>query len=169
MKIKFLLTIIISFTLSSCGGSKSNNSNFTSNPPFKIQEIYFQKWVSGVRGGGSGTNVYITFSEVSKGVVFQEIFFQNKKSNLNTTSTNQLAANFKSTQNTNVIMDGDPTKEAVNTPPEKIPFQLEKNEAVISYSDPDSNREKKTYYYKILNIEEKEMLAYPQSNPKIEN
>ena len=151
-------------SLSNCGGSKPNKSNFTSNPPFEIQDIYFQKWVAGVRGGGSGTNVYITFSEVSERLVFQELFFQNKKSKLNTTSTNHLVANFKSTLNSDVIMEGDSTKEAVNIPPEKIPFQLEENEVVISYS-----KKGKIYYYRISNIEEKEMLAYPQSNPKIEN
>ena len=166
MKILFLLMTITSLTLGSCGGSKSNNSNmdFTSNPPFKIQEIYSQKWVAGVRGGGSGTNVYITFSEVSEGVVFQEIFFQNKKSLLKTTSKNKMGANFKSTQNSDVIMDVDSTKEAVNIPPEKIPFQLEDNEAVISYFEND-----KTYYYKVSNMKEKEMLAYPQSNSNFEN
>ncbi len=164
MKFTYIFIAILSMSLSNCGGSNTNNSNFTSNPPFKIQEIYFQKWVAGVRGGGSGTNVYITFSEVSEGVVFQELFFKNKKSKLNVTSKNQVVANFKSTQNFGVIMDGDPTKEAVNTPPEKIPFQLEKSEAVISYS-----KNGKVNYYKVSNIKEKEMVAYPQSNPKIEN
>ena len=71
---------------------------------------------------------------------------------------------FKNQNNRDVIMDGDATKEALNIPPEKIPFQLNENEAVVSYFEND-----KMVYYKISNIEEKEILAYPQSNPKIEN
>ena len=43
---------------------------------------------------------------------------------------------------------------------EKFPFKLENNEAVLSYE-----YNNKMHYYKIANIEEKEMIAYPSSNP----
>jgi hypothetical protein len=61
-------------------------------------------------------------------------------------------------------MDGNAINEAANIPPQKSPFQLAKNEAVISYSENG-----KVNYYKVSNIKEKEMLAYPQGNPNIEN
>lgn len=165
MKIKLLFITILSVTLTNCGGSKSNNSelDFTTNPPFKIQKVYSQKWVAGVKGGGSGTNLYITLSEASEGIQFKELFFRNKKIEVSS-SKNKVIGYFKNKNNQDVIMDGNATNEAANIPPEKIPFQLKDNEAVVSYLEND-----KVVYYKISNIEEKEILAYPQSNPKIEN
>ncbi|MCF6306626.1 MAG: hypothetical protein L3J09_01585 [Flavobacteriaceae bacterium] len=163
--------VLFTILFSSCGGSKSNNKNLniSENPPFTISKTYCQKWVAGVKGGGSGINLIITFSSVSEGIDFNEIYFRGKIIEATSKKQNQIVGYFKNETNQNVIMDSDISKEAANTPPQKFPFQLEDNEAVISYSNSDSNREEKTYYYKISNIEEKEMLAYPQSNPKIEN
>ncbi len=163
MKHLFLTIFILSQI--SCGTSKQKEpeTNFTKNPPFSIEKIYSQKWVAGVKGGGSGTNLYIAFSKVSESVVFKDLYFRNKKTEVSI-SKDQVIGYFKNQNNRDVIMDGDATKEAANIPPEKIPFQLKENEAVISYSENG-----KTYFYKISNIEEKEMLAYPNANTKIEN
>jgi len=165
MKTKLIIITILSIFLANCGGSKSNNTklDFTTNPPFKVQEVSSQKWVAGVKGGGAGTNLFITFSEVSKGVVFKELYFRNKKVEVSVFK-DKVVGYFKNQNNRDVIMDGDFTKEASNIPPEKIPFQLNKNEAVVSYLEKNQ-----LHYFKISNIEEKEILAYPKSNPKIEN
>ncbi|PHS66867.1 MAG: hypothetical protein COB12_05390 [Flavobacterium sp.] len=158
--------VLITVLFLSCGGSKSNNENvkIVENPPFSIFKIHSQKWVAGVQGGGSGINLYVSIKNISEGVEIKEFYFGNKITEVKHTSENNYVGYFKTETNRDVIMDGNATNEAANIPPQKSPFQLAKNEAVISYSENN-----KTYYYKVSNIEEKEMLAYPQSNPKIKN
>jgi len=158
--------VLITVLFLSCGGSKSNNENvkIVENPSFSIFKIYSQKWVAGIQGGGSGTNLYVSIKNISEGVEIKEFYFGNKITEAKITSENNYVGYFINKTNRDVIMDGNATNEAANIPPQKSLFQLAKNEAVISYS-----KKGKIYYYRISNIEEKEMLAYPQSNPKIEN
>jgi len=163
MKLKSIILLLSVVTLS-CGGSKTSEVKFVKTPPFSISKIYSQKWVAGVQGGGSGTNLYVSVKNISEGIEIKEFYFGNKITEAKLTSENNYVGYFKNETNRDVIMDGNATNEAANIPPQKSPFQLAKNEAVISYS-----KKGKIYYYKISNIEEKEMLAYPQSNPKIEN
>jgi hypothetical protein len=56
-------------------------------------------------------------------------------------------------------MDHDALKEAVNTPPVKIPFTLKEDDAVLSYIE---NNELK--FFKISALPEKPLIAYPSSN-----
>lgn len=157
---------LVLFSFSNCGGTqKASETELEQNPPFTVAEASFQKWVAGTQEGGSGVDVFINISNVSEGVVLQDLFFRNKKSQLNTSPTvrSQYIAHFKNSSS-DPIMDIDPTKEAKNTPPEKTPFTLNQNEAVISY---DYNGT--TAYFKIEQLEEKEMLAYPGGNPNDEN
>lgn len=57
-----------------------------------------------------------------------------------------------------VILDSNPTKELENTLPtaKKFPFQLEKNEAIISF-----NKDGKSVFYKVKNIKEVQSRAFP--------
>lgn len=145
----------------SCGPCKTNKESmaFTQNTPFTIENSYCQKWIAGVRGGGSGLNLYTSIHTISEGVVMKEFFFRDKVTDVKSSKNNLFIGYYKGDENT-MVMDGDIQKEAVNTPPKKSPFQLENNEAVLSY---EFNN--KTYYHKISNITEKDVLAYPSSNP----
>ena len=163
MKLKAII-LLLSVVTSGCGGSKTSDIKFTKTPPFSISKIYSQKWVAGVQGGGSGTNLYVSIKNISEGVEIKEFYFGKKLTEAKHTSDDNYIGYFKNEINRDVIMDGNATNEAANIPPQKPLFQLAKNEAIISYSEKGI-----IYYYRISNIEEKEMLAYPQSNPKIEN
>jgi len=163
MKLK-VITVLLSIVTLSCGGSKTSNIKFIKKPPFSITKIYSQKWVAGVQGGGSGVNLYVSIKNISEGVEIKEFYFGNKITEAKRTSKDNYVGYFKNETNRGVIMDGNATNEATNIPPQKSPFQLAKNEVVISYSENG-----KVNYYKVSNIKEKEMLAYPQSNPNIEN
>lgn len=136
---------------------------FENNPPFVIQEIHFQKWVAGVQGGGSGINVYLTLESIEEDVVFQTLYFRGKSSPLNSNpnTPKRYTANFLTDQNRDVIMDSNSLKESQNTPPEKIPFQLGDNDAVFSFTENGTLQ-----YFKVKDIEEKPMLAYPAANNK---
>ena len=58
--------------ITSCAGSK--DFVFEKNPPFTVTQAYFQKWVAGVKGGGSGTNVHITLTAIKEELKIEEIF-----------------------------------------------------------------------------------------------
>ncbi|SRX52664.1 hypothetical protein AEQU1_00531 [Aequorivita sp. CIP111184] len=166
--LKILITLFVVplflFSFSNCGGTQevSIKKTLTQNPPFKIADAYYQNWVAGVKDGGSGTNIHITFNELDPDVIIQNIYFRNQmleaKGNINEPSN--YVGYLKNDAPRDVIMDADPMKEAQNTPIKKFSFELENNQAVVEYW---FNGKKS--YYKILNLSQKEMIPYPQANP----
>ena len=154
------------FSFSNCGSSQTNDYSLTQEPPFSIEDSYFQKWVAGVRGGGSGINVHLSFNTLPENVKIDSIYFRNKVVKAKQVSQDpiQFVGYFKTETNRDVIMDVDAKEEATNVPPKKTPFQLAENAAVISYSKKGTLQ-----YYKLTNIAEKQMLAYPQSKSPSEN
>jgi len=157
----FLIIVLIS----SCGGTKTEDSAYklSQNPPFTIKEVYSQKWMAGVQEGGSGINIYFTIENIELGTIIKEVYFRNKIVNLEKKRERLFIGYFKNKQK-DIIMNSDSTKEANNIPPQKFPFQLETNEAVLSYIYKGVD-----YYFKVSNITEKEVIAYPQSNPNNSN
>ncbi|WP_203295008.1 hypothetical protein [Luteirhabdus pelagi] len=163
-KITIVLISLVLLSFSNCGSSQ-NTMELTSNPPFEIGEAYYQNWVAGVPEGGSGTDVYITFASVEEGVVFQQLYFQGKAQPLNTSPRHRIRyeAHFKKNSKSDMVMDADSVKESQNTPPQKVPFELEDNQAVISFTQNGTQ-----HYYKVASLERKETLAYPGA-PKDDN
>lgn len=160
--ILLLLTVpLLLLSFSNCGGAQTSNSEVDfERTPFKITDAYFQNWVAGVRGGGSGTNIYITVSKVPEDVSIEKIYFRNRISEAKNTPQNPdlYIGYIVNTNKKDIIMDSDPMKEAANTPSGSFPFQLENDEAVVSFMEKG-----KLNYSKIFKLEEKELLAYPQS------
>jgi hypothetical protein len=146
--------------ISSCAGGKEYL--LEQNPPFEVKASYFQKWVAGVEEGGSGTNVYITLENIKEEILVKEIYFGDRFLNAerNPQNMDSYSANFKNEGRQDVVMDGDIINESQNTPAVKSPFSLGNNEAIISYTVKDE-----MHYYKISNLKEKPMLAYPSSRP----
>jgi len=158
----FLLSVIL-FSLSSCAGGKETGFSFDQEPPFTLGDVFYQDWVAGVRKGGSGTNIYITIDSYADDVVIMDIYFRNKKLKAQNSPQNrdQYIGYHKNQPKPNIIMDIDPVKESQNIPPESFPFQLEEDEAVLSYLH---NEEVK--FLKISKMEQKPMIAYPGVNSK---
>lgn len=166
--IKQILTLIpisfMFFSFSNCGSNSQAGKmvEFDKKAPFVISEIYSQDWVAGVKGGGSGTNLHITFDGMQEGLVIENVYFRKKtETPKQTGKAMSYTCYFKGDLNRDVIMDGDPVKEAQNTPPVPFPFDLKDNEAVVNYVVNG-----KDGFYKIIGIEEKPMIAYPAANPK---
>lgn len=160
-----LLTVpLLLLSFSNCGGAQEvkDNKTFVQNPPFKIVEAYYQNWVAGIKDGGSGTNIHITFSEINSDVVIQNIYFRNHileaKGNIN--EPKHFVGYLKNETQRDIVMDADPMKEAQNTLSKAFPFQLEENQAVVEYWFGG-----KKNYFKIENLSQKEMIPYPQTNP----
>ena len=129
----------------------------------KIQKVYYQNWVAGVRGGGGGTNVFIEFKEKpSKDFALNQLYFRNKKVKITESTDNVYFANI--VRDINRRVKDEVTDDANISPKEntiKTPFSISENEAILEYTYKNQKR-----YYKISKIEEKEMLMYPSARPR---
>ena len=154
--------ILLSF--SNCNSSKLNEQSIVleETAPFTVIEAYYHKWIAGVQGGRSGTNVFITIENLSDGVTIKNIYFEERATEAKNSplKPKQYAGYFKNENNRNTIMDINPNKEAQNTPPLRFPLKLSTNEAVISYLQNGTIK-----FFKLSNLVEKELLPYPSSNP----
>jgi hypothetical protein len=160
----YILFSCIALNFSNCAGGK--DVLFEREPPFEVKGAFFQNWVAGIKGGGSGTNVSILLGSIIEEIAVKEIYYMDQvtKAVQDPQNIDKYTGFFKSEINRDVIMDENAVKESMNTPPSKSPFTLSKNEAVISYLH---NGE--IEYYKISNLEEKPMIAYPGSSPNGDN
>jgi hypothetical protein len=129
----------------------------------KIQKVYYQNWVAGVRGGGGGTNVSIEFTEKpSKDFVLNHLYFRNKKAKITESTDNVYFVNI--VRDINRRVNDEITDDANASQKEEIiktPFPISENEAILEYTYKKMKR-----YYKISKIEEKEMLLYPSAKPR---
>ena len=164
-----LISNIVFFLLIGAGillfSNCSSAQKLETNLPLSIGEVYSQKWIAGVRGGGSGVNVYIKILNNPNNIELDSIFFQDKTTKLFLINNTQAIGRFKSdiNQQKDVIMSNEPYAEygnQVKKIPNKLRFQLKENECVISYIE-----KTQTKYFKIENIIKKELLAYPSAPP----
>lgn len=131
--------------------------------PITIKEAYSQSWIAGVKGGGAGLNIFITTQDTL--VKLDSVYFRGKgkKLELKRNNTWTYVGRFPSSTNSKkeIILHLDPMEEFGNEPPiidPKIPFELDKNECVVSYNDSG-----KTKYFKITDIKEKRMIPFPRA------
>ena len=159
----FIPLFVFALGMQSCGSvQNSNKLIFEDNPPFNLEDAYFQKWVAGIEIAGSGVEVHLLFANLNPEVKIKDVYFQNQITKLQKArkNPNEYFANQSNNPRVDVVMDKDPMKEAQNTPNKEFPFDLKKNEAALSYLFNG-----KIHYYKISNLSERELIAYPQSNP----
>ncbi|WAC01114.1 hypothetical protein N7U66_13190 [Lacinutrix neustonica] len=156
-----LLFFVLSF--SQCSSSKK----VLENAPVKVGEVYFQSWVGGVKGGGSGINVFIPIDERSQAnFVLDSVYFRGKVAKLVTKTDKTLFIGrftTASNQESDLIMTNKENGEYGNVVPSitgGFPFQLKDNECVVSYQD-NSNIK----YFKVENLSEKARVDYPSAPP----
>ena len=138
---------------------------FQENPPFKVTEASFQKWLGGTQEAGKGIHFMLILSEVSDGVHVEKIYFRGREEILKQSpqNPNEYLSTFVDKPKEDVVLDSNPVKEMDNPRPSlvsEIPFELKASEAVIQYQ-----KDNKIFYYKIENITEKDEVAYPSSKP----
>jgi len=129
--------------------------------PVTVTDSYYQNWVGG-QPGSRGTIVSIKLSNPNPKMVFDSIYFNNKAAKLKSNLVKKqltLTGNFVAKPRlNNVIMHGDSKKEFGNSTIKravKSQFELEKNEAVISYIFKNERR-----YFKLVNIKKTKTLFY---------
>ena len=166
IRIKHFLTffgmtfLLVSF--SNCGSSQQSKTiSFEENPPFNISEIFAQDWVAGVKEGGSGTNVQVTFDTLDENLTIENIYFAKKVLAVRQVGNKSkvFVGSYKTVSGRDIIMDSDPVKEAKNTPTPAFPFDLGSNEAVISYTVDGI-----TKFFKVSDVVIKPKIAYPAAN-----
>lgn len=157
----FSLSILL-LSVSNCGSAKDTKAiRFESNPPFRISEIFAQDWLAGVKEGGSGTNVHVTFDNLNENCKIENIYFANKILIVRQAGNNSktFLGSYKTVSGRDFIMDSDPTKEAKNIPRPAFPFELDNNEAVIKYSMDGTSK-----FFKVSDVVIKPRIAYPATN-----
>ncbi|OWP78997.1 hypothetical protein BWK62_00190 [Flavobacterium oreochromis] len=126
--------------------------------PFNIQECYYQSWVAGIKGGGSGTDLHINFQkELPKDLELIKVYFQNRIAIPNKTDSKEYLFSFKGNTNEHPNEENRGEEEkTINSNIKKHPLSIRPKEVVLEYSYKGN-----TYFFKIKKVKEKEMLAYP--------
>nr|WP_294934605.1 hypothetical protein [uncultured Flavobacterium sp.] len=123
-----------------------------------IKYVYFEDWISGVRGGGSGTHFFIEFKEpLSPEISLSQLYFRGKQAKVIAVSDLRYVANFTNRETNSedtVLSDSDADKMTLFIEP---PFPIEDGEALLEYFD-----NQQINYYRIAKIEERELVFYPQ-------
>jgi len=131
--------------------------------PLSFGEVYAQTWVAGIKGGGSGINVFIPVEDNS--VVLDSMFFRGQKVKMEFNKQVKLMyiGRFLTefNQQKDIILSSDMKEESKNKSPilkEEMPFELNDDECIVSYI-----KGGKTLYYKISNIKMEQPLHYPSA------
>ena len=153
----FVLLLFMVNILSQC----SSAQKLQKITPFELGQIYYQHWIAGVQGGGSGTNVYIPIILNKNEIELDSVYFQNQVAKLERVDDSMFIGRFTTSinQKKDLIMSSNPHEEYGNQVPKlhkNIPFELKDNQCVISYQEKG-----KTKYFMVDSIEKKQIQAYP--------
>ena len=151
--IKTLFLGLLAFSISQCG----TTIKLENEAPVTFREVYIQNWISGVKGGGSGTNIFIEVN--SKDIVLDSVFFRNDIAKLETKPMSPMLfiGRFKTDINTEPLSISENVSEKHSQ--KEFPFKLKDTECVVSY-----NMEGKTKFFKLTNIIEKQQDELPMSS-----
>ena len=143
----------------------SSTKKLQEKAPMTLGDVYCQRWIAGVQGGGSGLNIFIPAQD--NAIMLDSVYFRGQVTKLEFSQNNKpmYVGRFLTSvnQRRDINMNADAKAEYGNIPPaidNKIPFELKDNECVVSYK-----KGKKTKYFKIGNIVEKDLIPYPSAPP----
>jgi hypothetical protein len=165
------IIILAVFSLYGCSSQKK----LTPEPPFSINSPSYQKYVGGREESATGFKLQLPV-EVNAGheIKFLEVFFMGHvlESELEEEGEDRrVVCDYKDpveNKKPDIIMHSDPKEEVGNQPPasinklnEDFPFDLNEDEAVLSYQIIGGDRQKgKVNYFKITGIKKKPSLIY---------
>ncbi|WP_034060058.1 hypothetical protein [Lacinutrix jangbogonensis] len=168
----FLLVFVVmlaSFTHCKSSNEVSNSKNnnqilkLEDKTSFILGNAYFQSWVAGVRGGGSGIHLYISVLSNKNSVAFDSVYFRDMKSKMQLDKKSYIAS-FKTAANQqdSIVFSNNIKAEDVNQLlKSNFPFNLKDNECVISYIENGTAK-----YLLLENLTEKRRIEYPSARPK---
>lgn len=163
--LKRISSLIVMFVLMASFSQCSTAQKLQQKAPIKFGEVYAQKWVAGVKAGGSGITISIPVDDIS--IPLDSVFFRGQKAKLEYIKGDQalyvgrFITDFNQTKD--IILSSDMKEESNNRLPklkEEMPFEFNDDECIITYNEGD-----KTMYYKISNIKMEQPLHYPSAPP----
>jgi len=153
--LKLILGGIALIALQSCGNSKKSQKN----GPIDLQQAFYT-YSDKEATGSRMLELYLPVnSQIHPGIELDSVFFRGRGAALEKLSDDSLiyVGRFPlaGSEKPDRIMSADPREEYGNKPPvilAKLPFELERDQAVITYKkDGESN------YFKVVGIEERNM------------
>lgn len=160
--ILYFTGLFMAYGLAQC----KSGYQFEENRAMEIGQVYYQPWVAGVQGGGSGINLYIPITDLRNHVNLDSVYYRGKKSKLELVNDNLAIGRFISDSDfkKDIVMSNEPNAEYGNSVPKlpkKSTFDLNNDECIISYVE-----NKETKYFKVSNIMKKETEFFPSAPPK---
>ena len=163
MLMKRVLSILLTLSMGLFGCT--SQKKLTAEAPFTVTKAVCQTWVGGREESGHGTDVTLSLEGLDQsGVHLQQLFFRGRVGDLSVSSSEGrmiATCNFLDSEK-DITMHSDPTKEVGNQPPRmkskeelEFPFELDTNEAVISYVEGDTVK-----YFKITEVADKPGRVY---------
>lgn len=134
------------------------NSKLLHEFPVEIKIAYFEGWISGVQGGGSGTNFFIELSEpLPKEVFMKNVLFRGNKAAVFPISELLYVVRFSNGSNSGegIPTDYDTFRMLTNSVPSTTP--IKDDQALLEYV---SNGE--IIWYLITNVKEQEPNFFPE-------
>ncbi|WP_298285303.1 hypothetical protein [uncultured Lutibacter sp.] len=147
--IHFIMFLGASFLFTFCGSSK--DLKLQKEPPFKVISATYNSWVGG-KPNSKGYTISVSIDNPE--ITLDSVFFRGLKSEFKVEEfKSKLVFTSRLTQPKphDYNLDIDEKKEFGNKPPEttsKIPFELNENEAVVSYT-----LNGKINYFKITSLQ----------------
>lgn len=114
----------------------SNQFKLEKNSSLTVKEFHYQEWVSGLKGGGAGYNIFLLLDKNSMNSDFQiqGLYFREKYCKLKSQGDSKYQGFIKTSEN--IIPNiSDNSVSVDKSEDEKIPFSLEKNNAVLSFTE----------------------------------
>ena len=139
---------------SQCATSKEISKKLQINTPFSIEKATYTDWVSGVKGGGSGTNVIVTIKDIdSNNIEIDSLYFRGLKVKVEIKESSYIGRfNSSINQRKDKVLHREPKKEFGNQVPimeKEFPFELKNDEAVLSYKEKGKQKFYKTQLEKV--------------------
>lgn len=154
------LALLILLSIFSCSFLKEGK---TAGLQYEIDSVYYQKWIAGIQGGGSGIHFHVNFKKPLEGeVILEKVQFITYEAFFVKSSDTSYVAFIKTNLNQkDFILDENPEKEYGNEAPKSN--SLKPDEALLYFYIPSRNK----YVVRLAeNVKEKPMLAYPSRKPQ---
>lgn len=160
-----LCILLLSFFSFSCNCEKklveqTDKEMFSQD--FTISEIYFQHWVAGVRGGGSGINIHVTFKEkLPANVQLKKMQLLHYTTfGIDVMENSQYIGRIKTERN-QLNLEENQVNEYGNEVPIKQENSLKEGQVLLTFE-----KDGKEFTRLIENVKQVEMLAYPSTKPR---
>ncbi|MFT5755231.1 MAG: hypothetical protein ACI9FW_001991 [Flavobacterium sp.] len=148
---KLVITLLL-FGIFSCSSSKEIPQDLSEN----IETVFYQKWVAGVKGGGSGINFHVVLKKpLVEEYKLEKVHFDSYEESFQKLSETEYIARIINHQN-DLILDANPEKEYGNKAQE---VKLKPGVAILYFKIKG-----KEIIKSFQNVKERPMIAFPSRN-----